>query len=159
MANCIYQTFYCADNPIVVGSILFSNNTAPYQFVDMGFYATEVGTGSGLIYETNTTSEVINIYTPDNSICDNPIPPPPPPPPITYTYYNARNYSCNDCSLGENLVVSADDRYPLTRNKFYKLIYTTNAANAYQIIGTTNGTGSEPILDPTPYDSCPLACS
>jgi hypothetical protein len=159
MANCIYETFYCTDNPIVVGSVLLSNNTAPYVYVPAGFYATEVNTGLGFIYETDSAGNVINIYTPDNSICANNVPPPPPPPPITYAYYNARSYSCGACgAIVEYLTVSADDRYPLTRNKFYRQSGVSNSPFSYQIIDTGSGTGLEPILDPTTYNTCELAC-
>jgi hypothetical protein len=163
MANCIYETFYCTDNPIVVGSVLFLNNTSPYQFVPEGFYATEVGTGLGLIYETNRSSEVINIYTPDNSICSNNVPPPPPPPPITYTYYNVGIYSClpqSFCDFVDFGVVSADDTYPLTINKFYRPIGGIATTFSYQIIDNRGiNIGLIPIVDPTPYDTCQLACT
>lgn len=163
MANCIYETFYCTDNPIVVGSQLFSNNTSPYQFVGAGFYATEVGTGSGLIYETDLSGLVINIYTPNDTPCFNDEPPPPPPP-ITYTYYNVRIYSClstSFCQFVDFGVVSADDRYTLITNKFYKQFGGGSSSFSYQIIDNDGiNLGPIPIVEPTiSYNTCELACS
>jgi len=112
--TCLYQTYYCTDNPINRDSILYSNDTTPLLPVGAGFYATEVGTGSGTIYETDSLGNVISILDASNTICSNtPIP--------TYKYYEVRKYFCGSCGniVSESVYVAVDSRRTIDDSFYY----------------------------------------
>jgi hypothetical protein len=114
MATCSLQTYYCADNPIIENvSILYSNNTSPLSPVGAGFYATEVGTGSGTVYETDSSGKVISILDANDTSCSNVIVP-------TYKYYEARRYNCGDCGNQKYITyVAVNSMVSLTIDYYY----------------------------------------
>ena len=111
MATCLYQTYYCTDSSITTNSILYTNNTSPLTHVGAGFYATEVATGNGLIYETDSSGKVINILDASDTSCSNVILP-------TYKYYEARRYNCGDCG-NEKYITYVASMVSLTIDYYY----------------------------------------
>jgi hypothetical protein len=112
--TCLYQTYYCTDNPINRDSILYTGNTSPLIHVGAGFYATEVGTGSGIIYETDSSGKVISILDANNTSCSNT-------PIQTYKYYEVRKSFCGSCGniVSESVYVAVDSDSVIIENFYY----------------------------------------
>jgi hypothetical protein len=112
--TCLYQTYYSTDNQINRDSILYTGNTSPLIHVGAGFYATEVSTGYGTIYETNSSGNVINILDANNTSCSNT-------PIQTYKYYEVRKSFCGSCGniVSESVYVAVDSDSVIIENFYY----------------------------------------
>jgi hypothetical protein len=155
MATCLLQTYYCADNPIIRDSILYTNNTSPLLPVDAGFYATDVGYHSGTIYETDSSGKVIDILDASNTSCSNTQIP-------TYKYYEARRYNCGDCG-NQKYITYVASMVSLTIDYYYTTgPNSDNNSPVYKIKDgpVTNYNGSyENIIDAsTGSQVCSSAC-
>lgn len=159
IVNCQYRKYYSPDNPIILGSILYANNTSPLRPVSQGYYATSVGTNTGVIYKVNNFGVVLEILSPDDTDCSNFVP-------ESYLYYKAKKYTCGACIYEiEEVYVRMSNRHNALLNYYYTtgfLVSPDDNQFVYKIVGSpelTINTQFDATIDyQTESVSCARAC-